>query len=392
MSDKTESDNPSPDEAEAPKEDVTSSQDEASSEAPPKKTFWKRLPATTLVIIIGSFFVWHLFADRITPYTNNARVKTYVIPITPMVSGYISETSIQQNEKVIAGQVLFQIDKKPFELQVRQMEAALKIASQNVDVKSASIESAIAKLAEAANEYENVKAVTSRILSLKDTEAVSQMQVDQAKAQLSKAQASREAAQANLKREKEALGPAGNDNPEIQNALARLEQAQFDLFNTTVRAPTNGYVTNSNITKGYYATQGSPALTFISTDQVWIEADMSENNLGNVKTDQDVEILFDMYPGRIFNGKVIGYGWGASDGQANARGDLPTVADSSGWLRKPQNFPVLIKLTDYEYNAERSDLRLNSQANVMIFTKETSVLNPLGKLWMRIGSLLNYLY
>ena len=150
------------------------------------------------------------------------------------------------------------------------------------------------------------------------------------------------------------------------------------------------YITNLTVDVGQYANVGAPVMTFISTRSVWIQADMRENCLLNIKKNNPVELVLDAAPGRIFRGEVMSVGYGVADSAGNTLGGLTTVQPTQGWLRQPQYMPVLIRFTDVE-SAKRV-LRAGGQVNVIIYTGNHAILNSIGRLWIRMISLLSHLY
>ena len=133
-------------------------------------------------------------------------------------------------------------------------------------------------------------------------------------------------------------------------------------------------------------------MSFVSVDDIWVEAYMTENQLANVAPGNKVELAFDAYPGKIYQGKVKSTGVGVSTGKKADLGDLSTAKKSRGWLRDPQRFPVIIAVTDYTYHINSGGLRMNSQAELIIYTGGNSFWNTLGKLWIRIVSWFSYAY
>ena len=81
--------------------------------------------------------------------------------------------------------------------------------------------------------------------------------------------------------------------------------------------------------------------TFVSSEGLWIQADMRENNISRIEAGDPVEFALDVAPGRVFSGTVRSVGYGVSTAGGLDRGDLPTVSSSQGWLRDPQRFPEL---------------------------------------------------
>jgi multidrug resistance efflux pump len=138
---------------------------------------------------------------------------------------------------------------------------------------------------------------------------------------------------------------------------------------------------------GHYAQAGQPLATFISTHDVWIQADMRENNISNVEPGDRAELVLDVAPGRVFKGTVRSIGYGVSSGGPTNRGDLPTVSSSKGWLRDPQRFPVIIGFNEQEARGLR---RAGGQADVIVYTGKHPILNATGWLRIRLKSLVSY--
>ena len=193
--------------------------------------------------------------------------------------------------------------------------------------------------------------------------------------------------EANLEKAQQQLGAEGPENAEIRLAVAAVEQAHLDLEFTTLRAPSRGAIESFNVDVGHYAQAGQPLATFVSTHDVWIQADMRENNLANIKAGDPVEFVLDVAPGRVFTGKVRSVGYGVSSGGNNNRGDLPAVGSTQSWLREPQRFPVII---DFDDAATRGLLRAGGQVDVIVYTAANTLLNPLGRFNIRVRSWLSY--
>lgn len=344
--------------------------------------------------ITALILIWVLIADRVTPYTANARVKAYVVPIVPQVSGYVEKVHINNVDPVEGGQLLLQIDARPYEYALDAAQAELDIAVQSVGAGEASIGGAEAKVASAKTDLKNMEQQTARIFELEQKKVVSVAKGDDARAKLAAAKANLEEAEAELESIREQLGATDSENPQIRAASAKLGQALLDLEWTSVKAPTNGLVADLRVDEGTYARAGQPVMTFISIEDMWVEAYMTENNLGRIKPGAEVEIVFDMAPGRIFTGVVAGRAAGASSGQETAPGQLQKVESPRGWLRDPQRFPLIINLPDYGSSKAEGTVGLgvNSQADVIVYTGGNPIMNGLGALWIRLVAILSYAY
>jgi multidrug resistance efflux pump len=122
---------------------------------------------------------------------------------------------------------------------------------------------------------------------------------------------------------------------------------------------------------------------------VWVQADIRENALTNVEAGNQVELVLDAAPGKIFRGEVLSVGYGVSDSARDNLGGLATVKPTQGWLRQAQHIPVLIKFVDDE---ARGSMRVGGQVNVQIYTDGHPLMKSIGKVWIRIIAFLSHLY
>lgn len=351
---------------------------------------------TWTFILLGVAFmllVIHLRADRFTPYTSQARLNALVVPVAAEVSGTVVAVHASNNQRVQAGQTLFDVDRERYELGVQAAEANLEAARQAVGASAANVQAARASIASAQANLERTTLDFERLqrISEEDPGAVSERRVEQAEAGQQIAEAQLDAAQANLERALEDLGEEGEQNSRILQAQAALNQAQIDLANTVVVAPADGVVTDVRIDRGSFAAPGAPQMTFIGTDNVWVQADFTENNLGHIDSGDEVEILFDAIPGSVFAGRVREVGFGVQV-QGAPLGGLPTIANDRNWLREEQRFSVLVDITAMPDTEDRRRLKVGSQASVIVYTGGHSILVWLGKLYIRAASLLTYAY
>jgi multidrug resistance efflux pump len=345
------------------------------------------------LIILAVLLVWYVVSDRLTPYTAAARLQGYVIPIVPDVSGYIQDIPVRKYYRTEAGDKLLQIETRRFELALRQAEAALEVAGQEVGGGTEAVTLASAQLTQARVELDEARKQAARLFTLEEKGIIPRAQGDQARAVVASREAKVAAAEAEVARIRKTLGVEGEDNPRVQLALARLEEAQLNLARTTVGSPGKGYVGSLYLDEGAYATAGQPVMTFISLDEYWIEAYLTENNLGRINIGDEVDIAFDIFPGKVFQGKVKKIAPGVSTGKKTDLGSLSAADKTSGWLRSPQRFSVIIEpIRSEAMIAAEPVLRLNSQADILVYTGEHWFWNSLAWLWIRFVSLLSFLY
>jgi len=343
----------------------------------------------TLIVlaIIFVVFVYSIIADRTTPYTSQAVVQAYVLRVAPEVAGRVLEVGVSDNQKVKAGELLFRIDPEPFKIALEQAEAKIAGVGQTIGANTAAVASAQERLTEARAKRDNTVEQASRVLQLVEKGVYAKAREDRAKAEIEAAEATVREAEAELAKAKEQLGPQGSENPELREALAAAEKAKLDIVRTTIIAPSDGVVTNLQLTLGQFIGVGQSALTFIDARDVWFSANFRENSLETIKPELPAEIVLDVFPGRVFGGKVESLGWGVSQGAIDPSTGLPKVNAPTGLTRTPQSFPVRINLDEKDY---LPGMRLGSQANVIVYATSNPILNAIGAFWIRLIAILTY--
>jgi multidrug resistance efflux pump len=346
------------------------------------------------LIVVGLcvlIFVWKVIADRLTPSTSQARVRGFVVPIVPEVSGTVTRVNVTNNKVVSEGELLLEIDPTRYQAALDSAQAALDESGQAVGALGAGVQSAQARVVDARAALTRAQKDYDRLKRIQDEEpaAVSQASITKAESTLAQSKAQLGRAEADLLKAREQLGQKGEDNPKIRSAMAALAKARVDLDDTTMRAPSDGGITNLRVDVGHYAQAGQPLMTFVSATDVWVEGYMRENSIGNIKPADRVDIVLDVAPGRVFTGRVRSIGAGVDWGSSEQLGALPSVPSPKGWLRDPQRVPVVIEFSNDDAFGLR---REGGQADVIVYTGDGWLFNGLGWLWIRIMSLISYVY
>jgi multidrug resistance efflux pump len=382
----TEEDKQQSDEsAEKPQDQATEPSDEDSTD-PVRK--WTLIVLAACAVLM----LYYVVADRITPYTTQARVHALVVPIAAEVSGTVIDVPIGRNEAVDAGDLLFQVEPDRYQMAAETAEANLQAARQATGASTANIDAAEAQVRTAEANLVRAERDAVRLRRIKEEEpgAVSDRRVDIAEASYVAAKASLQAANANLERARQELGETGEANYRILQARADLEQAELNLERTAVLAPDRGIVTDVRVNRGNFAQAGVPLMTFLAFHDIWIQADFTENNLGHIKAGDEVDIVFDALPGKVVKGTIRMTGFGVNVESAPL-GSLPTIENDRQWLRDAQRFSVVV---DFELPNEedRQGIRVGAQASVMVYTGGGFLFNSLAWIKMRILSLVTYVF
>lgn len=347
-----------------------------------------RSPRSTAWIVLALlvlFFAVSIAMERNTPSSGQARVQAYIISMAAEVSGRVADVPVVDNAPVRLGEVLFRIDPRPYEIAVEQAEARLLGVGQSLGASFSAIDAAQARVVDARANRDNIHLQAGRVMQLVQRGVYPQARYDEARAGFDRSEAAVVAAEAELERARREVGPAGEDNPQMREALAALERARLDLTRTTVRAPADGVVTNLQLAPGQFVGTGQAALTFIDAGTIWLAADFKENSLEYVRGGNAAEVVFDTLPGRVFPLRVESVGWGVASGNAPANG-LPSIRNDSGWVREAQRFPVRLVFAEQRPRG----VRHGSQANIVIYTGDNPVMNLLGTLWIRLIAVLTY--
>ncbi|MEO4017264.1 HlyD family secretion protein [Pseudomonas rossensis] len=349
-----------------------------------------------ILLLILLSLTWYLLADRFTPYTQQARVGAFVIPVASEVAGRVTRVNVRNNQDVKAGEVLFEVDPQPYQIAVDRARADLESTRRQIGASTAGIASAQANLRAAQANELKARQDNQRLEGLyrEDPGTISVRLLEVSRANREQAVSQVAAARAEVQRAREQEGGSEEDNALLRSAATALSKAELDLSNTQIRARSAGLITDLRTDAGQFAAAGSPVMTLIAIHDVWISADMTENNLGLVKLDTPVSIVLDALPGEVFEGRVRSVGYGVSVGQTPPPGTLPSVQNSRDWLRPAQRFPVIIEFSPDSLNTLRDSrgIRAGGQAEVMAFPTEGNPLNPLGRVFVGFMSWLSYAY
>jgi multidrug resistance efflux pump len=320
-------------------------------------------------------------------------VQAFVVPVAAEVAGKVLAVHVRNNDAVQPGQPLFDIDPGQYRIALQRSRSDYESVQRSVNAAAATVDAARAGLqaAQANHVKADKDATRQEKLYAEDPGAISVRRLEVAQATRIQARSQEKAAEADLHRALEAAGESGDNNAQLRSARSAVEKAELDLARTKVVAPGRGIVTDLRTDVGHFAQTGAAAMTLGAHHDLWINADLTENNLGNIDPGDEVAIVLDVLPGEVLKGRVRSVGAGVSSGQQAPPGTLPTIQNSRDWLRQAQRFPVAIEFDAAE--AERlGKARPGGQAEVMVFTGDNALMNVLGAGYIRLMSLFSYFY
>jgi len=352
-----------------------------------------RIGAGIIAALIIVSLVLYFVGDRLTPYTSQARVQAFVVSVAAEVSGKVTEVHIRNDDIVEPGQPLFDIDPEQYEIALQRARSDYESVRRSVNAATAGVEAARASLQTAQTNFVMAEKDASRQEGLheEDPGAISVRRLEIAQSTREEARSKVSRAEADLRKAEEAAGDSGDSNAQLRSARTAVEKAELDLANTKVRAPARGAVTDLRADVGNFAQAGAPVMTLIAIHDVWISADMTENNLGHIDPGDQTAIVLDVMPGRVLKGRIRSVGGGVGTGQSAPPGTLPTVENNRDWLRQAQRIPVAVEFDQADRERLRG-VRVGGQAEVLVFTGDHPVMNLFGRIYIRVMSWLSYLY
>ena len=317
-----------------------------------------------IAILIGGYF--YLIGGRYIS-TENAYVKADIVQIGTVLDGAVVEVAVQDHSRVNKGDLLFKLDPAPFELAVARAEAELASARSEIETLRAVYREAQAEIGQHDASIAYLERQVDRQQTLRDRGVTSRDHIDRARSDLEVARQQRALAERKLQRTLTALGGDPEidpvDHPMYQEKLADLRQAQLDLSRSTVYAPNSGIITNMKLQAGEYLEEGRPAFSLIASDRTWVEANLKETDLTNVKVGQKATVVIDAYPDHKFQAEVASI----SPATGAEFAVLPPQNATGNWVKVVQRLPVKLKLIDPDN--EKAPLRAGMTVAVSIDTE-----------------------
>ena len=367
-----------------------------------------------LIPIIG-LTVMILLLNVVAPSSADVRVLKYVINVVPQVRGRVIEVPVEPNRLVKKGDVLFKIDPTPYELTVRSLEAQLANTKASARELTEQLSGATGKIAETRSAIVQADAKVRETQSKLDLararvkqnrELVStgagdrfaleqaetdlkelEAQLDTARGATSQARAGELQARASERQVRERIaGKFEDEYAPVAQVRAQLENAKWELSQTTVLAPADGYAINVQLRPGAFtaAFPITPAMTFV--EQTYqVVALFAQNELHAIEPGNEAEFTLNTYPGRIIKASVDSIVWAQGQGQVPLSTQLP--ATGLGPI-PPGRFPVKFTVAEKDANLF---LPAGAVGHGAVYTDHGAMLHIIRKVILRVGAKLDYL-
>jgi membrane fusion protein, multidrug efflux system len=376
--------------------------EEKNSETPEKNGKRRTIIIAVVVLIalLAGGWYWHSLSYE---DTDDAQVDGDLYPVSARVAGQVLHVDVQEEQVVHAGDPIAEIDPRDFQVALEVAQAALanakaeaEQANVNVPITSTNVRTQVttsgqdvlgseagvqqaesqASAAQSRVQQAQATAVKSKLdvdryTPLVAKDVISKQQFDQAVAQATADQAALEEAQRNVKAaqdlvniQKERLASSKSQEAQnvktagqqvqvqearaaaavaaVQQAQARVDQAQLNLSYTKIVAPIDGIVSKKSVDVGANLSVGQDLLTVVPLDDLWVTANFKETQLDKMRQQQPVEIKVDALGGRKFHGKVTQVG-GATGSRLSL---FPPENATGNYVKVVQRIPVRIDFTN----------------------------------------------
>jgi membrane fusion protein (multidrug efflux system) len=334
---------------------------------------WGLMAGGVLAVIIGGGLYW-LSSGRWVA-TDDAYAQADSMTMSTDVSGIVASIPVHEGEAVSKGQVLFSLDPQKFQIALDNARANLAQTRLNIEAAKADYQAALRDTGARQQQVNADQATYGRYAALVKERAVTQQETDDARYKLAADQqavrASESQARALLAKLDGNPDIATEDMPSFKQARAQVAEAEREMNHAVVRAPYDGIVTQVNkLQLGMYLGASTAAFGLVSTDHVWVEAEPKETQLTFAKNGDPVDVSFDIYPGRNWQGTVESVA-PATDQNFSL---LPAENSSGNWVKVVQRIPVRIRV---DMKPGDPPLRAGMSAEIDIDTGHTRTLSDL---------------
>ena len=293
-----------------------------------------------LAAAIAGAWYWHESGER--RETENAYVNARIVQVSSLVMGQVVSVPVQENQYVHRGDVLFELDRRPFQAALAEAEGKLRQAEQGTRQDSSELLATQADTARLAADLANAEANLRRTDQLVQRNFMSKQAADDAQTRVNATRAAVAASQARVEKARVVLAKPGGTTPAVRVAQAEVEKARLDLEHAVMRAPEEGWVTRFDLTPGTVVTPGNPLFAIVVGGSFWVDANFKETELAGVTPGRPATIVVDMYPKHEFHGKVESL----AGGTGAAFSLLPAQNANGNWVKIAQRVPVRVSVAD----------------------------------------------
>ena len=335
-----------------------------------------------LVILAAAALAWVMVWRNLQlfPRTEDAEVRANVVGVAPQVGGSITHIHVTDNQPVKRGDLLFELDARPYEAGAAQAKAHLDLIGLDVKALRDEIAAAEAILRERRARADYADSYHQRLQPLLVGNFTSPDRVQRAQTDAESARALVREAEAAVERACNKLGELDGRNTRVEEAAAALRDFELKVSYCKIYAPCDGYVTNLQIAPGTYASAGEQIFSLVDSSVWFVLANFRETDLSRIQPGQSARVYLMAQRGKVVSGIVQGipkavYPLGtASKATPGGEGVFSQVQPTFDFVQLAQRFPVRILLEG------EGDFRMGGRAAVIVDTRSVPDAGRLDKL------------
>jgi membrane fusion protein (multidrug efflux system) len=320
---------------------------------------WSLLLAAVAIAAMGVYGFWRHAENY--PSTSDAYVTAHVVHIEPQVGGRITVLPVRDHQHVNQGQLLLQIDTRPYQIAVQKAVAELALAQQQKLAADAGVQAARATVNQRRAQLDDAQRNYARDSRLLVHKAVSAAQTETDRDKLREVDAALKAGEADSSR---AIREQAEAEARIRVAQAGLAEARLNLAYTRISAPASGTLGEIPVHPGDVVQPGQQLFPLVEDQAFWVDANYKETDLDRIRPGQRATIAVDMYPDKTFHGVVES----VSPASGVAFSLLPPENATGNWVKVTQRFPVRVRVSTDHNN---TPLRVGASSSVTIDTTRT---------------------
>ncbi|QBR01381.1 HlyD family efflux transporter periplasmic adaptor subunit [Paraburkholderia pallida] len=331
----------------------------------------KFLLATLVAALAVAGVAYGTYYELVARYhvdTDDAYVNGNVVQITPQVTGTVVAVNADNTQIVKTGEPVVQLDPADTRIALQQAEADLGQTVRRVHGLYADDDQYRAEIAERQSDLNKAQDDLRRRLATGVTGAVSEEDISHARDAVNNAKAALDASTHKLGANRALTANTTVDqHPDVLASAARVRDAYLAYSRTTLPAPVTGYVAQRTVQVGQRVSPGTPLMSVVPLNQVWVDANFKEWQLRHIRVGQPVELTADVYgSSTVYHGKVVGF----TPGTGSALALLPAQNATGNWIKVVQRLPVRIEIPVEEL--QKHPLRVGLSMNVDVNTKDSS--------------------
>ncbi|WGY69801.1 efflux RND transporter periplasmic adaptor subunit [Burkholderia cepacia] len=344
-----------------------SDQQNAASAQPQNNGKRKRMMTLLVAVIVIAAIAYGLYYFLVARFhegTDDAYVNGNVVQITPQVTGTVIAVKADDTQTVKSGDPLVVLDPADSQVALQQAEANLAQTVRQVRGLFVNDDQYRAQVALRQSDLSKAQDDLRRRMAVAQTGAVSQEEISHARDAVKAAQASVDAAQQQLASNRALTANTTiASHPNVMAAAAKVRDAYLANARNVLPAPVTGYVAKRSVQVGQRVSPGTPLMSVVPLNAVWVDANFKEVQLKHMRIGQPVEMTADIYGSSVtYHGKVIGF----SAGTGSAFSLLPAQNATGNWIKVVQRLPVRIELDPKDLDKHPLRIGLSMQVDVDI--------------------------